>query len=245
MKILGIVGSPRKGGNTDVLIDRVLEGAASKDAEVEKLYLRDVNIHPCQGGFSCEVVKKCVIPDDMVKVSAKLQEAAAIVVGTPIYMGNVSAPCLNFLVRCRQFISYIDVIGSALAPAEVKRLLEERTCFHLWKNVKPYSELPSSVEEAMLNGFKSYFENKQSSHPAPTKRLEKGKKGVIVLCYHQHGEHIYQAMIDFLVLNLKSFWGLEIADIIPAYGMLKKGDAQKREDLMERSFKAGQLIGTH
>ena len=240
VKILGIVGSPRKGGNTDDLIDRVLEGAKNRGAEVEKLYLRDLEIHPCQGAFSCEVAQKCILPDDMQKVYPKLHEAAGIVVGTPIYMGNVSGPLLNFLDRCRPFISYLDSLGKPnLSPEEEKKLLEEKACLQLWRGVKTYAELGSRAEEAMERVIKTYTDKHASSHPISAKRLGKGKRGVVLLSYHQPGESTYQRVIDFLLFNLRDLWEVNIVDIIPAYRLLKRGDAQKRDDLMARAFNAG------
>ncbi|MBC7098359.1 flavodoxin family protein [Candidatus Bipolaricaulota bacterium] len=52
MNVLGIVGSPRKRGNTDVLVSQVLAGARAHGAGTEKLYLDDVSIRPCKACFS-------------------------------------------------------------------------------------------------------------------------------------------------------------------------------------------------
>jgi hypothetical protein len=244
MKILGIVGSPRKGGNTDTIVSRVLEGAESKAAEVEKVYLQGLNIHPCQGAFSCEARKGCVLPDDMQPLYKKLQEADGLVIGTPVYVGNASGMLVNFLDRCRPFISFLDSLETekpALSPAEEKALLRENTCLQIWQG-KSYEELPSTAEEIMFRCIHSYIEKHPSTHPVSAKRLAKGKKGVIILTYHQPGERKYQGVADFLLFNLHNLWGLEIIDVIPACRVLKKGDAQGREDLMQRAWKAGQLL---
>ena len=242
MKVLGVVGSPRKGGNADGLIERVLEGAKEKRAETEKVYLQDLEIHPCQGAFSCEVRKRCVLPDDMQPLYQKLHEADAIVVGTPIYMGMASGPLVKFLNRCRPFISFIESLDKpALSPSEEKALLQENTCLQIWKG-KPYGELTSVPEEMLSRAIHSYMERNPSIHPKPLKRLPKGKKCVIILTYHQPGEEKYRGTIEYLLFNLRDIWGMEVVDVIPAYGLLKKGDAQKREDLMQRAFKAGQML---
>ena len=60
--------------------------------------------------------------------------------------------------------------------------------------------------------------------------------------YHQPGERKYQGVDDFLLFNLHGLWGLEIIDVIPACRMLKKADDQEREDLMQRTWKDGQLF---
>ena len=244
MKVLGLVGSPRKGGNTDTLVDRVLEGAKGNKAEVEKVYLRDLDIHPCQGAFSCEARKRCVLSDDMQPLYQKLHQADGMVIGTPVYVGNASGPLVNFLDRCRPFISFLDSREGGrptLSPSEEKALRQEKTCLQIWQG-KSYAELPSLAEEAMLKSINAYVEKNPSSHPVPVKRLAPGKKGVILLTYHQPGEGKYQGVADFLRFNLHHIWGLEIIDVIPAYRLLKKGDAQMREDLMQRAWKAGQLF---
>ena len=205
MKILGIVGSTRKGGNTDVIVDSALEGAKSKNAEVEKLYLRDFDIGPCQGGFTCEVIKKCVLPDGMRQISAKVHEAQGFVLGTPVHMGTVSSLFSNFLIRCRPFISYLDAIGTpGLSPEEEKALFAEKTCLELLKGTKPYGEMTSFTEKVMDNSIKSYY-TKYDSHPTANKRLEKGKKGIIILCYGQKVKDRYPWLIDFIEYNLKEF----------------------------------------
>ena len=242
MKVLGIVGSPRKGGNTDVLVERVLEGARKESAQVEKLYLRDFEIHPCQGAFSCEVAQRCILPDDMHKIYPKMHEAAGIVMGTPIYMANVSGPLVNFIDRCRPFISYLDSLGKVrLTPEEKKTILEEKTCWHLWQGSRTYSESGSRAEEAMEAVIKS-FTDKHTIHPSPDRRLPRGKKGVVILSYHRHGENTYQPVANFFLFVLKEIWEFGTLDIISADRLLKRGDAQKRDELWQRVFEAGRRM---
>jgi hypothetical protein len=239
MKILGVVASPRKGGNTDVLVDRVLEGAKTTGAEVEKIYLRDQVIHPCQGAFSCEIAQTCILPDDMQKIYAKLQEAAGIVIGTPIYMSGVAGPLVNLLNRCRPFISYMDSLGLLnFSEGEKKKLLQEAACRQLWKDTKPYSEIGSRVEEVMESVIHRYTKEHES-HPTPARRLAKGKRGAMILSYHQRGKTVYQRAIDYLLFNLEYLWELKITDILAADRILKRGDVQKRDDLMQGAFEAG------
>ena len=243
MKILGVVASPRRGGNTDVLVDRALEGAKTTGAEVEKIYLRDWVIHPCQGAFSCEIAQKCVLPDDMQKIYPKLHAAEGILIGTPIYMSGVSGPLVNFLDRCRPFISYMDSLGSLrMSPEERKILLQEMACLQLWKDRKTYGEIGSRVEEVMESVIHTYTKEHES-HPTPARRLAKGKRGAMILSYHQRGKTVYQRAIDYLLFNLEYLWELKITGILPADRILKRGDVQKRDDLMEAAYQTGvQLV---
>ena len=242
MKVLAIVGSPRKGGNTDTLIDRFIEGARSQNAEVEKIYLRDLDINCCQGGFTCEVAGRCVIPDDMGQLATKIRAANGVILGTPVYMGNVPGLVVNLLVRCRQFISYIDALGSSdLSPEEEKALAEEKTCLSLWNGTHPYAEAESFAEQLMDRRIRSYYD-KYGSHPACAKRLEKGKRGAIILCFGQDVENRYPDIVNFLETNLSEFWGTDLLDTLSVHGVVKKGDAQNKEDLLELAFNTGQKM---
>ena len=91
VKILGLVGSPRKGGNTDTIVGQVLAGARSEGAEVEKLYLDDLRIRPCRACFSCAETGRCVIEDDFQTLLRRMREADGIVLGSPVYCGTVTA----------------------------------------------------------------------------------------------------------------------------------------------------------
>jgi multimeric flavodoxin WrbA len=91
VKVLGIYGSPRKGGNTDLLLDRVLEGASSADAEIKKLYVRKLSISGCLECGSCDQTGKCVVQDDMQEVYPLLQEADIIFLASPNFFYSVTA----------------------------------------------------------------------------------------------------------------------------------------------------------
>lgn len=84
-KILGIIGSPRKKGNTDILVSKILEGAKSQDAETASIYLGDLDIQECNGCHVCWKGKLCCKHDDMNAIYSKIIESDVIVFGTPVY----------------------------------------------------------------------------------------------------------------------------------------------------------------
>ncbi len=91
MKVLGISGSPRVGGNTDILLDNVLEGAKSKGADTEKVVLNKLRFSPCQ---ECENIKddgSCIVQDDMQELYKKIKDADALILASPIFFGSLSA----------------------------------------------------------------------------------------------------------------------------------------------------------
>jgi len=117
MKILAIMGSPRKGGNTDILVDRVLESAAAAGAEVEKIYPGDMNIGPC---IDCRGCKRgeyvCVVRDDMQEVYPKIDAADALIFGTPLYWWGPTAQIKPLIDRLRPYAAKPDT-----APLAGKR----------------------------------------------------------------------------------------------------------------------------
>lgn len=66
--VIGIVGSPRRGGNTEILVDEVLKGAASMGATIKKYILNELRIGGCQGCFKCQEEEMCFQKDDMISI---------------------------------------------------------------------------------------------------------------------------------------------------------------------------------
>jgi len=99
MKIIGIVGSCRKDGNTDQAVSKVLEGAKAAGADVQKIYLKDYKIKDCTGCEGCAKTAKCVIKDGMQEIYPLLEKADGIVVGSPTYFYNVNGMTKCFLDR--------------------------------------------------------------------------------------------------------------------------------------------------
>lgn len=105
MNVLGLVGSPRKGGNTDLLVDQVLLGAQKRGYEVEKLYLYDCSISLC---VDCRACKRgeyvCRLMDDMQLIYRLLEEADVIVFGSPLYWYGPSGKMKLLIDRMRPFV---------------------------------------------------------------------------------------------------------------------------------------------
>ena len=102
-KILGIIGSPRKNGNTDILVSQVLAGAKSAGAEIEALYLGDLDIHECNGCHACWRAQVCSKKDDMNPIYQKIAESDAFVFGTPVYWYGPTALMKAFIDRLVYF----------------------------------------------------------------------------------------------------------------------------------------------
>jgi multimeric flavodoxin WrbA len=97
--ILGIVGSPRRGGNTEILVDEVLRGASETGASTAKVILSDLQIRPCRACQRCWDVGRCFQSDDMPALLNTMQQSDVWVLGTPVYWSSPSAYFKLFLDR--------------------------------------------------------------------------------------------------------------------------------------------------
>lgn len=110
MKIFAVVGSFRKEGNTDLIIERVLAGAQAEGAQTEKIFVDDLRIASCQGCLECRKEGICKTEDDLMDLVRKLDEADGIIVGSPIY-GNYMTGQLKILMdRLMGVISRVTYI---------------------------------------------------------------------------------------------------------------------------------------
>ena len=98
-RVLGIVGSPRRGGNTEILVDEVLAGAEADGALTEKVILSKLNIGPCRGCDACGKTGKCVQQDDMHTLLEQMERSQVWVLGTPVYYWGPTAQFKAFVDR--------------------------------------------------------------------------------------------------------------------------------------------------
>ena len=101
MKIIGIIASPRKEGNTAWTVNKILEGAKEKGAETRAWYFSDLDIKPCIGCLCChdEGNHGCIIRDDLQELYSAIEDADALVLGSPVYMGQMSGQAKIFTDR--------------------------------------------------------------------------------------------------------------------------------------------------
>jgi multimeric flavodoxin WrbA len=100
MKIIGIASSPRKGANSQTLVEHVLSGAEKAGAKTELVRLSDLDIKPCMGCSGCKKGNGCVQKDDFAELVEKLETADAVVFGSPLYWGRLNAQAYPFIDRC-------------------------------------------------------------------------------------------------------------------------------------------------
>jgi len=122
MKVLGIVGSLRKGGNTEFAIKTSLKAVHDMEVEVEVINLSEHSIQPCNGCGQCKS-DVCRIDDDMNTLLSKIAAADALIIGSPVYYGGISGGLKCFLDRCRplkqQGNQLRGKIGGAIAVGKI------------------------------------------------------------------------------------------------------------------------------
>lgn len=102
-KVIGIFGSPRPDGNSDILLKQAIKGSEASGVCVDKVILRDLQIAPCNSCGGCFQKGDCVIGDDMQKIYSQLIDADGILVASPIYFMGVSAQLKALIDRCQAF----------------------------------------------------------------------------------------------------------------------------------------------
>jgi multimeric flavodoxin WrbA len=88
--VLGIVGSPRKGGNTEIVLDNALKAAKEAGAETEKLLLSTNHVEPCRACNVCAETGECIIKDDFMQVFERMAEADGIIMASPSYFESMT-----------------------------------------------------------------------------------------------------------------------------------------------------------
>jgi multimeric flavodoxin WrbA len=144
MKVIGIDGSPRKDGNTEKLLRKVLAGCEEVGATTEFLKLADLAIDYCRGCGTCRATGECVMKDDMDRVVESIQQSDVVVLGTPIYAWQVSGNTKVFMDRlCR-----------LLTPKYESRLNSPKKIAFVYTQGNPDADL-----------FKPYFDYQEKVYP--------------------------------------------------------------------------------
>ena len=122
MKVIGIVGSPRKNGNTELLTAHTLRAISEEGLDTELIRLAGLEIKPCNACMVCREGESCPIEDDLFPIYLKMKEAEGIVLASPVYFGSATAQIKALLDR----VGYISLahgkpfngkVGGALVVA--------------------------------------------------------------------------------------------------------------------------------
>ena len=121
IKILAFAGSPRRHGNSEILLDWVLASMSEdQDISIEKIALTEADINPCRGCNACETLNKCVQRDGMDIYHDKIIEADCIILSSPIYCMGLAAQVKALVDRAQVFRSRKYVLKLPIVPPERK-----------------------------------------------------------------------------------------------------------------------------
>jgi multimeric flavodoxin WrbA len=123
LKVLGIAGSPRIDGNTDLLLKEFLAGAAAAGAVTKAIFLRDLCVAPCRHCGGCLKTGRCVVKDDMQWLHTELREADCVVLASPIFFMGVTAQAKAMIDRCQALwvLKYVLKLPVALNPRKKRQ----------------------------------------------------------------------------------------------------------------------------
>jgi multimeric flavodoxin WrbA len=136
MKTLGILGSARRGGNTEILLDVALEEVQLKGGAASKIALREKAIAPCDGCMGCNPSGDCVIQDDMQEVYEAIRNADAVIWASPVYYWSMSG--LTKMALDRTFalnfpkLQQAGKIGGLILVAGIRGSISAANPFHMY-----------------------------------------------------------------------------------------------------------------
>lgn len=172
--ILVLSGSPRKGGNSDILCDQFVMGAKESGNEVEKIFISNKKIGYCTGCYACEKTGKCAQKDDMAEILEKMIKADVIVMATPVYFYSLDAQIKTLIDRTvaryteinnKEF--YFIATAAVNSKAALERTIE---CFRGFTDC-----LEGAKEKGVIYGTGAWEKGDIKSSEAMKEAYEMGK----------------------------------------------------------------------
>lgn len=175
MKVFAISSSPRKGGNSDILCDRFLDGAAEAGHETEKIRLVEKKMMPCTACYGCRESKKCVQKDDMSEILDKLIASDIIILATPVYFYSLCAQLKIMIDRCLP--RYMEIKGKQFYFIITAADPEHSAVDEALASLRGYLKcLPGAEEKGIIYGTGTWDKGDVYKHPAYQKAYEAGKE---------------------------------------------------------------------
>lgn len=204
MKILGICLSPRKGGNSEILLGEAMRGAKELGAMTEFLTIRRMSIKPCNGCGDCVPEGICAIKDDMQDVYPKILEADGVIFSTPVYFWSLPGSCKIFLDRTYALrfpkLQLMNKVGAAISVASSSGNVEVLNVFNMYfltnhmittDYVAGYAMKKETIRKDQHAMLASYELGRLVSSVITNgfKYPEEFNKPIYSLVYHKYGIH--------------------------------------------------------
>jgi len=217
MRILAINGSSRRGGNSSLLLNELIQGAREAGAVIEEIIADQLNLDFCKGCLRCNLIKRCAIEsDDWGELSEKILNANSLIFSSPIYFHHISAPLKRIIDRFRSLI-HVQITETGL----------KYTPWHQWEKhfvVILSQGSPDTIESnPVLDLFKFI-----------TKSLGPGNKLSSII-----GTRL-------AIANQISFTKDKLTELYPKLGLpvhLVESDYNHNQQLLKKSFELGRKLG--
>lgn len=171
--ILVLAGSPRKGGNSDLLCEALMKGAQEAGHRTEKVYLQELDIHPCMACYGCRGTGKCVQHDRMADLLEKMVAADVLVLATPVYFYAMDGQMKTMIDRTLP--RYREIAGKEfvfIATAAAGKQAMERTI----DGLRGFTDcLPGALVKAVIYGEGMYQKGEVTDTPAWQEAYEAGR----------------------------------------------------------------------
>lgn len=173
-KVLILSGSPRLGGNSDLLCDEFAKGAKDAGHDVEKIRVAEKNVGYCRACYACKSSGKCVIKDDMAEILQKMIDADVLVLASPVYFYSVDAQLKAVIdrtvarwleVKDKEFYYIVTAADGEDVSAETTL-----ACFRGYADC-----VEGAKEKGIICGMGVYEKGEITSHPAMLRAYEMGK----------------------------------------------------------------------
>lgn len=142
------MGSPRRNGNTELLLRKVMEGAASKGAETKTLIACRLDIAPCRHCNRCLKTGECVIEDDMQQVHRDLRDVDCIVLASPIFFLGLTAQTKTIIDRCQALwaLKYVLKLPVSIPPGKARHGIWVSVAGLPWDKERLFSPARATVK---------------------------------------------------------------------------------------------------
>lgn len=174
-KILILSGSPRKGGNSDILCDQFAKGATEAGHEVEKIRIAERNIGYCRGCYMCKDSGECIIKDDMADVLQKMIHADVIVLASPVYFYSIDAQLKAVIDRTvARWLEVKDKLFYYIVTMADETVVSADTALACFRGYADCVE--GAVEKGIIIGSGVYEKGEIKNTPVLHQAYEMGKK---------------------------------------------------------------------
>ena len=237
IRIVAVYGSPRRKGNTSLLLKKAVQGARETGAEVEEVVLRDLEISPCLEIYGCKVTGRCVIQDDFQRVLDQIQASEGIMLASPIFFYAVSAHAKMLIDRCQS----LWVKKYWIEKTRMDRRAPKRKGLFISVGATNGKRLFEGTLLSVRYFFDVLDMTKYWIDKVPYGQRKPERKGLFISVGATKGKKLF----DGALLTIKYFFDVLDTELWKALlhrGLDFEGDVLKHPEFLEEAYIAGKEI---